>query len=579
MPKIDVQDIDHLGIIAGIIDEIGIVEIIDQELGSHPQEKVSAGQVVKAMILNCMGFLTSPLYLFSQFFMGKATEHLIGAGVKAEYLNESRLGRVMDQLFEYGITLIFVKIANEMSKRFGISAKRSHLDGTSMSVHGKYLTKAGKESLIENGSVKALEAGEERLVKEESAQPVEAIEESLDEEDCAEPVAITITQGYSRDHRPDLKQFTIHLLTSEEEGIPLFMNVGDGNKGDQSAFPEVIKAFQAEWKGDQPELYVMDAAFYSEANLKEFGDRIQWISRVPATIKEAKELTQSLLPEQFSAHDDHQGYRFYVTSSTYADINQQWVVVESQQRMEADLKTVSKRIEKDLKEQDKTLKSLMNKTFACEADALKAVADFEKTLSYHRLEQTKILAQPHYLQRGRPNSDAQPTHYSFHVQATLVQNAVVIDALRQQAGRFILATNSLDSQTWTARDILREYKAQQPTERGFRFLKDPLFFASSIFLKNTKRVMALAMLMTLALMVYTLGQRQLRRALNQANDTLPDQKGKPTSRPTLRWILQCFLSVHLVFLDNIKFQIKLSDRQNLILQFLGASAQKYYFLS
>jgi transposase len=98
-------------------------------------------------------------------------------------------------------------------------------------------------------------------------------------------VAITITQGYSRDHRPDLKQFTIHLLTSEEAGIPLFMNVGDGNKTDQSAFPEVIKAFQAEWEGEQPELYVMDAAFYSETNQKEFGNSIQWISRVPATQK------------------------------------------------------------------------------------------------------------------------------------------------------------------------------------------------------------------------------------------------------------------------------------------------------
>lgn len=91
--------------------------------------------------------------------------------------------------------------------------------------------------------------------------------------------------------------------------------------------------------------------------------------------------------------------------------------------------------------------------------------------------------------------------------------------------------------------------------------------------------MALAMLMTLALMVYTLGQRQLRLALAQANASLPDQKGKPTTRPTLRWILQCFLSVHLVFLNNLKFQITLSDRQNLILQFLGASSRKYYFLS
>ncbi len=82
---IDVQDIDHLGIIAGIIDEIGIVEITNGLLGRHPLEQVSAGHVVKALILNCLGFLTAPLYLFSQFFEGKATEHLIGPGVKPEH--------------------------------------------------------------------------------------------------------------------------------------------------------------------------------------------------------------------------------------------------------------------------------------------------------------------------------------------------------------------------------------------------------------------------------------------------------------------------------------------------------------
>ena len=76
--QIDVQDIDHLGIIAEIVDEIGIVESIDQEIGTDVREKVSAGQVVKAMMSNCMGFLTAPLYLFSEFFAGIATEHLIG---------------------------------------------------------------------------------------------------------------------------------------------------------------------------------------------------------------------------------------------------------------------------------------------------------------------------------------------------------------------------------------------------------------------------------------------------------------------------------------------------------------------
>jgi len=550
--QIDVQDLDHLGIIAGIVDDIGIVEIIDRELGKHPQEKVSAGQAVKAMILNCMGFLTSPLYLFSEFFAGKATEHLIGEGVTAEHLNESRLGRVMDQLYEYGITLMFVKIATEMCKKFGISTNHAHLDGTSIAVHGKYETK--KEEGIEE-------------------------EESIVENESGEPVAITITQGYSRDHRPDLKQFTWYLMTSEEEGIPLYMNVGNGNKTDQSAFPEVIKAFRSEWEGEQPELYVMDAAFYSEANLQEFGNSIEWISRVPATLKAAQELTESLSSEQFSEQYDKKGYRFCVVCSTYAGIKQQWVVVESLQRMEADLKTVAKKIENALNEQGKALKSLINKSFACEADALNAVGVFEKTLKYHNLSELQIVSQPHYLQRGRPNPDQQPTHYSWHIQATLVEDPVTIATKRQQAGRFILATNSLDSQKWADSDILREYKGQQSTERGFRFLKDPLFFASSVFLKNSKRIMALAMLMTLALMVYTLGQRQLRLALAQANASLPDQKGKPTTRPTLRWILQCFLSVHLVFLNNLKFQIKLSDRQNLILQFLGASSRKYYFLS
>lgn len=70
--QIDVKDIDHLGIIAGIIDEIGIVEIIDREIGTHAQEKVSAGLVVKAMIINCMGFLSAPLYLCKSIFCGES---------------------------------------------------------------------------------------------------------------------------------------------------------------------------------------------------------------------------------------------------------------------------------------------------------------------------------------------------------------------------------------------------------------------------------------------------------------------------------------------------------------------------
>jgi transposase len=77
-----VEKIDHLGIVAGIVDSIGIGEIINNLLGSEPGEKVSAGQVVKAMILNGLSMVSQPLYMFPKFFELIACEHLIGEGVK-----------------------------------------------------------------------------------------------------------------------------------------------------------------------------------------------------------------------------------------------------------------------------------------------------------------------------------------------------------------------------------------------------------------------------------------------------------------------------------------------------------------
>ena len=66
--EIQVQTINHLGLIAGIIDEIGIEKIINDALGVDEREIVTAGQVVKAIILNGLGFISRPLYLFPQFF-------------------------------------------------------------------------------------------------------------------------------------------------------------------------------------------------------------------------------------------------------------------------------------------------------------------------------------------------------------------------------------------------------------------------------------------------------------------------------------------------------------------------------
>ena len=181
---IEIQSIDHLGIIAGIIDSIGLVEIINELIGQEPGEKISPGHVVKAMILNGLGFISSPLYMFPEFFKDKPCEHLIGKGVKAEYLNDDKLGRVMDKLFIKGLTKIFLAISSQVIKKFNISLKSSHLDSTSLHLHGEYSTSL-PDIIIHNNSSNS---------------------------EIKSPRPIEITYGYSRDHRPDLKQFIIELI-------------------------------------------------------------------------------------------------------------------------------------------------------------------------------------------------------------------------------------------------------------------------------------------------------------------------------------------------------------------------------
>jgi len=110
------------------------------------------------------------------------------------------------------------------------------------------------------------------------------------------------------------------------------------------------------------------------------------------------------------------------------------------------------------------------------------------------------------------------------------------------------------------------YKAQQSTERGFRFLKDPLFF-SSVFLNSTERVAALAMVMGLCLLVYNLGQRALRQALERSKQTIDNQLGKPTATPTLR-VFQCLMSIHLVTVAQSQQITNLTVERRWILQFL-----------
>jgi transposase len=83
-------------------------------------------------------------------------------------------------------------------------------------------------------------------------------------------------------------------------------------------------------------------------------------------------------------------------------------------------------------------------------------------------------------------------------------------------------------------------------ERGFSFLKDPLFLASSVFVKKPSRIIALSLVMVLCLLVYRLAEHRLRAQLAATGQTVPNQLKQPTDRPTMRWMFQCFEGISLV---------------------------------
>ena len=175
------KNIDHLGIVAGLIDEIGIVEIINSKLGIDSREKIASGILVKAILINGLGFVSRPLYLFSQFFDDKAIKILLGENVESDYLNDDKIGRVMDNLYKYGLNNLFIEVLLSVIKKFQINTKYSHLDATSFHLHGEYNSEDNKEKK------------ESEIIRERP---------------------IIITKGYSRDHRPDLKQVVLDLITS-----------------------------------------------------------------------------------------------------------------------------------------------------------------------------------------------------------------------------------------------------------------------------------------------------------------------------------------------------------------------------
>jgi len=165
---------------------------------------------------------------------------------------------------------------------------------------------------------------------------------------------------------------------------------------------------------------------------------------------------------------------------------------------------------------------------------------------------------------------------SYLLRGTLVPSEVRLAELVKKKSFFIVATNELDENRLSGRELLEGYKGQSKVERGFRFLKDPQFVASSLFLESERRIMALLMVMTLCLLVYAALQWRIRQGLKENSRSYPDQKGNPTQRPTARWVFQSFEGVHVLHAGKQQFILNLEEHHRTVVSILGPAYERLY---
>ncbi len=156
---------------------------------------------------------------------------------------------------------------------------------------------------------------------------------------------------------------------------------------------------------------------------------------------------------------------------------------------------------------------LGNQLFACEADAQAALAKACQRRPAWLQVQSAVGAVAKYVKRGRPRKDAVPATQVWQIQASVTLDAEALEREALRRAAFIVGTNLLDAGAWPDEAIIACYRAQPVAERGFAFLKDPLFLASSVFVKKPTRIMAIAFVMVLCLLVYKLAEVRVRQRL------------------------------------------------------------------
>lgn len=513
-PEIEVYPVQHLPIIKAYADQLGLVGLINHYVPTEMD--VDAGTVVLGLVLDTLSG-RSPLYRLEEFFAQQDTALLLGKAVPPQAFNDDTVGRVLDRLYDMGTMKLFTACAVRAAARFGLERRYVHFDTTSCSVWGDY-----------------------------------ACPETQD-------VPFRVTYGYSKDKRPDLKQFVLSMLCVDR-AVPLWGKPEDGNASDKTLnatlLSEIAQLMAHHGVAPGAYIYIADAALVTEDNLKALRNTL-FISRLPATYSACERvIAEAVAQDQWeevgivaqtkpTKHRPAASYKVSEHTVTLYGTPYRAVVLHSSSQDQRRQQRLAREVASSRTTLAAAVGAARKQEYFCRADA-EATAEKVRALqsSYHQVE-VVIEERPMY-GPGRPSAHKPRAvkAWRYGLQVTLHERSEIMARKVQEAGCFVLLTNvpTQGQLAHSAGEVLRAYKEQHGVEQNFAFLKDP-GIVNSLFLKKPERIEALGLVLLLALLLWRLVERALRGHVKTTGNTLTGWDKKETLKPTALMMMTKFAAV------------------------------------
>jgi transposase len=461
-----------------------------------------------------------PLYGVGQWAARHAPERLGLTLKQVPSLNDDRVGRCLDRLFDADIPSLTLAAVAHAVREFGVELDELHNDSTTVTFHGD-----------------SEAADRERTLRGR--------------------LRLAVTYGHNKDHRPDLKQLLDILTVTRDGAVPVQFRVDSGNATDD-------RSHQGTWEllckltGRRDFLYVADcklATALNMAHIHQNGGR--FLTVLPRTRAEDAAFRETLWEGKTrwrAIHDrldDHGDLvdRFHVHEPEATSTKGYRLIwYHSTRKAELDALARHKRVERALAALAELQARLSSprtryRERAKVAEAVDAVlrdGDVEGFIEVTIGERTTETFRQQ--RRGRPGTDTryvrrQSTRFDLNCR---VDHARLAEEARCD-GVFPLITNVL---AMSALEILLAYKQQPMIEKRFAQLKTD-FVVTPVFLKEVSRIQALLCVDFFALLVESLLERELRRAMGRDSvESLPlYPEGRACSRPTARRVIDLFEDV------------------------------------